>query len=656
MRRALDPGAATVAAAAFVWHVVLMTTATNDNFMHMAMAQQWLAGDWPVRDFFDNGSLLQYSLSALALRVVGDRLLGEALVVGLTWAVSAYLVFVLVRRLTNALPAAWLASLLLIVAGARGYSYPKGIIYAVAAVLWWAYVARPRTAIMVASGVWVAVAYFWRPDHGVYTAVGVVLAALAAHGIRREAMTRVLLAGATTLALVIPFWIYIEATAGFANYARASMAGLETEHETHGTHVWPLLRFRRDLITTRPAEGFAPTIGIRWSAQSSPEARQAVRQRYGLTEIEHEGASERDRMSAQSIANIRPLLGEAIVEDTAGIDRSASTLEKSRWPLLQRLKFKYAWLRVQVLPQLDERERAAEFAVAVFLALPLLVLIASRWIAPRLAAGVTPWQLFWFALFAFVVGFAMLRQPFTARVADAVVLCAVTFGISVVWLWRVGAGSVTRAMVTRVTAVGLSVITMVSVADAGQFGRMMDSLTRHWRSNPIAGVWASIDPELTSAPPLANYVDRRARITLRLAAYARGCVPPTERVLVLWFEPEIPYFSERLLAQQHLVFPSSWGSLPHEQQATLAKVSRYKPPIAFALASALERTARPAFPVLVDYVAREYQRAATVEDGGEEYLIFTRKDRQALGRFGPQGWPCFVRDPSPWDRVGVPAD
>ena len=186
VRRRVDPGAATMAVAAFVWHIILMSGAANDNFMHMAMAQQWLAGDWPVRDFFDNGRFLQYSLSALAQLTIGDRLLGEALIAGLAWAISTYLVFVLVRRLTDSFPAAFLASLLLIVAGARGYSYPKGIVYAVAAVLWWDYVRRPSVQTIVAFGAWVAVAYYWRPDHGVFAALGLVVAAVTAHGFRRE--------------------------------------------------------------------------------------------------------------------------------------------------------------------------------------------------------------------------------------------------------------------------------------------------------------------------------------------------------------------------------------------------------------------------------------------------------------------------------------
>ncbi|HTM03805.1 MAG TPA: hypothetical protein VL173_09895 [Vicinamibacterales bacterium] len=654
MRRRVDPAAAVLAAAAFLWHVLLMTTAANDNFMHMAMAQQWLAGDWPVRDFFDNGRLLQYALSALAQATIGDRLLGEAIVVGLAWAISTYVIFVLVRRLTCSQPAAFLASLLLIVAGARGYSYPKGIVYAVAAMLWWSYVRRPAMATIVGFGAWVAVAYYWRPDHGVYTAFGLVLAAIAAHGVRRDTVVRVVVAGGTAFVLVLPFWIYIQATVGFEHYARASMSALESEHESHGTHVWPILRFGTNIVATEPADGYAPVIGIRWNAASTPAARQTIRQRYGLTTIEQNGDSERVRLSAPSLSRIPAILRESIIDDTAGIDRSTGTLDPTHWPMLQRMKFEHALLRTEVLPQLDERERATEFTVALFMLLPIVLLIASRWIAPRLAPGVTPEQLSAFAVFAFVVAFAMLREPFTARAADAVVLCAVVFALCLVWLWRLsGDGVHRRVIASRTAAVVLAAITTINVAASGRFGPIMDSLTRHWTRNPISGAWSTIHPELTISPPLANYLDRPARVSLRLAAYARACIPPTERVLVLWFEPEIPYFSERLIAQQHFVFPPAWADLAHEQDATIRKVSRYKPPIAFALAS--DTNAHTAYPGLIDYVQREYGVAAMVKDGGEDYLILTRKDRPAIASFGRQAWPCFVRDPSPWDRVGVPA-
>jgi hypothetical protein len=652
--RRVDPGAALMAVAAFLWHVILMSGAANDNFMHMAMAQQWLAGDWPVRDFFDNGRFLQYSLSALAQVTLGDRLLGEAVVVGLTWAISAYLVFVLVRRLTDSLPVAFLASLLLIVAGARGYSYPKGIVYAVEAVLWWSYVRRPRVATMVAFGAWVAVAYFWRPDHGVYAAFGLVLAAVVAHGLQRETVTRVALAAATTLALVAPFWVYIQATVGLPEYVRTGVgAGLD-EHGTHGPHAWPILRFGSRVFVAEPPDKYAPIVSVRWSAGSDAAARQAVREKYGLTSMEVDGDSERFRLSPQSIPDVAALVRESIVEDTAGINRSAGTLEESRWPAEQRRKFEHAWLRLQILPDLNDRERAAEYAVALFLLLPLVLLVASPWIAPRLAPGITPWQLSVFAVFAFAVAFAMLREPFTARVADAVVPCAIAFALCTAWLWRTGTGWQMRAIASRAVAVVLVLVTTTNVAVSGGFDQLLNSLTGHWTTNPIAGAWEGVRPELIASPPLSHYVDRPARITLELAAYARGCVPPTDRVLVLWFEPEIPYFSGRLLAQRHLVFPPSWANLPLEQNAAMAKITRYKPPVAFAMASSLDRTARVAYPRVVEYVEREYQVAARVESGGEEYLIFTRNDRPPTASFGARAWPCFVTDPSPWDRVGVP--
>ncbi len=608
-----------MAVAAFVWHIILMSGAANDNFMHMAMAQQWLAGDWPVRDFFDNGRFLQYSLSALAQLTIGDRLLGEALIAGLAWAISTYLVFVLVRRLTDSLPAAFLAALLLIVAGARGYSYPKGIVYAVAAVLWWAYVRRPSVQTIVAFGAWVAVAYYWRPDHGVFAALGLVVAAVTAHGFRRETVTRVALAAAATLTLVIPYWIYIQATVGLPQYVRTGLAGGREEHETHGQHEWPILRFGGRVFVTEPPDRYAPVVSVRWSAGSDPAARQAIRERYGLTSVEVDGDSERLRLSARSISDVAGLVREPIVEDTAGIDRSSGTLEGSRWPPEQRRRFEHAWLRLQVLPDLDDRERAAEYAVVLFLLLPLVLLLASPWIAPRLAPAVTAWQLSAFALFTFAVAFAMLRQPFTARVADAVVLCAVAFSLCTMWLWRARAGGSVPAIASKAVAVVLVLVTTTNVAVSGQFDQILDSLTQHWTTNPIVGAWAVVRPELTASPPLAHYVDRPARITLKLAAYARGCIPPTDRVLVLWFEPEIPYFSGRLLAQRHFNFPPAWASLAHEQNATMEKITRYKPPIAFAKASALDRTARIAYPRVVEYVEREYQPAVTVEDGGEQY-------------------------------------
>jgi hypothetical protein len=346
------------------------------------------------------------------------------------------------------------------------------------------------------------------------------------------------------------------------------------------------------------------------------------------------------------------LISESIVEDTAGVDRSSGTL--TSWPARQRWKFNHAWLRAQVLPMLDAQSRASEYTVALFYGLPLVLAAAAFWIARRLAGAATARQIVAFALFAFLVDLAMLRAPFRARAPDAVVLSAIVFGCLVAWMWRAASASgPVRAGCLRIGAVVLVWTVTTCVAGAGQFGERIRGLAVQGTSFERArNTWSAIYGELTSSPPLKYYIDRRARFSLRLAAYVRDCVPSSERVLVLWFEPEIYYYGDRLMAQRHLVFAPAWAGLAHEQRMTLEKVERFSPPIVLARRSALEDQARASYPGLVGYVEREYQIAATIADRGEVYLIFARRDRSIVRGFGPENWPCFVRESSPWSRVG----
>ncbi len=662
-----------LAVCAAAWHVFLMTSANNDNFVHMTLAKQWLAGDWPVRDFFEQGWVLQYGLSAVAQAIGGDRLLSEAVVVGLAWAVSTYVVFDIVLRLTGHLGAAVLAAPLLIVAGARGYSYPKGIVYAVAAWLWWRYVQRPSKAAIAWFGAWAAIAFYWRPDHGIYVALAVALAVVAAHGLQFVSVTRCSLAAATMLAVLLPFFLYVQWTVGLLEYARTGLAAAQVEHVTQGPHQWPMLRLWGSLWTTEPAEQYAPVVSIRWTSLSSPEQRRQVMERYGLTSLGSEESVERVRLSALALSNIRGVINEPIVEDTAGIERASATLSPDRWTTGQQWKFKHAWMRVQFLPSLDRQSRASEIAVTLFYALPIILIAAAPWMRVHLQAWVTARQLIAFALFALLVDLAMLRIPFPARGPDAVALSAIAYGCCVAWVWRSvlpirpGDGGTGRA--TLVSSRGLAIrvlfalcgaalvlVTTSSVAIAGRFTDRLTGLAGDWTSFSRAGVaWTAAYDELTASPPLSYFIDERARFSLLLAAYVRDCVPTTDRVLVLWFEPEIYYYGDRLMAQRHLVFAPTWASLEPEQRMTMEKIRRFSPPLALARRSALDAYARASFPGVVDYVEQEYRLAATVADEGEEYLIFAQKSRPVVRAFGSGNWPCFTGEPSLWARVGHPS-
>ncbi len=650
-----QPLGAFLALAAAAWHGFLISKATNDNYLHLTLAQQLLAGEWPVRDFFEHGWVLQYTLSAASQSLLGHRLFSEAVIVGVAWGVSTYLVFGLVRRLTGSTAAAALAAVLLIVSGARGYSYPKGIVYAGAAVLWWGYVTTPNRAKIVAFGAWAAIAFYWRPDHGVYVALAIALAAVTVHGLGWLTAQRCSLAAATMLALIAPFLLYVHATVGLPEYVQTGMVQAQVEHTTHGAHEWPLLRYAGHIVTIEPAQDYAPSISLRWSADSTTERRRELLARYALTPLSSvDDPITRVRMSEGSMSRVRELLNEPLVEDTAGIERSSATLSAASWPAWHRWSFDYAWLRVRLLPSLDAHARASEFTVALFYVLPILLIVAAPWLHGRLSEGMTAGRLVAFAAFAFVVDLGMLRSPFPARAADGVLLSAVIAGLVVAGSWRAAArtGAVGALLIRTGTAV-LALLALVTVAGAGQFGDRVTWLAGQWSSLRLArGAWGEAYGELFSSPPMTYFYDRPAGVSVRLAAYVRECVPPSERLLVLWFAPEIYYHADRLMAQRHLVFPPAWAAVPHEQRMALEKVQRFSPPVALARRSALEPYARATYPQVVSYVEREYELADTVAEQGEEYLIFTRRDRRSVRMFGDQQWPCYTSEPSSWSRVG----
>lgn len=696
----LHPAVLVLAALAAIRHALLMTSATNDNFLHLTLAQQWLAGDWPVRDFYDGGFVLQYALSAASQLVAGDRLLSEAIVVGAAWAISTGLVFTVVRCMTGSAAAATLAGTLPVLAAVRGYSYPKGLVYAVAAALWWAYVRAPSAARAAWLGAWSAAAFYWRPDHGVYVPIAIALVFWAVHGFGRAWLTRCAVAAATMTAVVAPFLIYVQATTGLWHYVETGVVQGRVEHTTQGPHEWPVLRFGARMLTVAPAGEFAPRIALRWTAASAPEDRRHLLDRYGLIPVETDDLVVRVRLSDASAPRLRALVNEPIVEDTAGIDRSSGDLA-APWPRWQRWSFEHWWLRLRLLPDLDPEARTVELLVALLHALPLLLAAAAPFAGPRLPFAHGTRTLLAFAAFAFLIDLAMLRLPFPARVFDAVVLPAIIAGWLVAWLWfplrswstratgdespvayepagvagdepaaargparvpderphvadvSARTGGTAGRLLARMAAVALGTAAIAGMGHAGDFPRAADGVA-HLLIGSSAGR-ASI-AELTASPPLRHYVDRRARVSLRLAAYIRECVPPADRVLLLWFEPDIYYYSGRLMAQRYLVFAPAWAALPHVQAAALERVARFAPPLVLARRSALDAYARDTFPSVMAYLTENYELAATAQDGDEEYLMFTRRGRPRAQPFEPGAWPCFVQARSEWSRVGSPVD
>ena len=98
MRGGRGPPCATLA-----WRFLTFTGFTNDHYAHLALAQQWLLGDRPVRDFTDPGWPLTYLLSAAAWRVAGDAMWVEWALAATALAIAAACTVIAAHRLSGSL-------------------------------------------------------------------------------------------------------------------------------------------------------------------------------------------------------------------------------------------------------------------------------------------------------------------------------------------------------------------------------------------------------------------------------------------------------------------------------------------------------------------------------------------------------------------------
>jgi hypothetical protein len=209
-------GALASACAAYAFRWLAAGQLTNDHFVNVARAQQMLRGELPVRDFVDPGLPLMYAVSAAAAWLMPHPLYAETVLVASALAVAAGISFVTAAIVARSLSAATLAVLLQIALFPRTYSYPKYLLYAVAIAtgLWAVQRLNGRRTLALAAVT--ALGYYFRHDHGLYIAGGVVLLLIVEA--RTRAWRPLLLYIALTASLIAPHLLFVQRTVGLSSY------------------------------------------------------------------------------------------------------------------------------------------------------------------------------------------------------------------------------------------------------------------------------------------------------------------------------------------------------------------------------------------------------------------------------------------------------
>jgi hypothetical protein len=214
----------------------------NDHFLYIAGGQQILNGDWPTRDFLDQGLPLMFFASALAQRILGAPLFAEAALMCGAYALAAVLTAAAVRELTGSRVLALLAAAVEVAIVTRTYGYPKVLVYAAGFFLLQRYVIRPTLGRLFALSAAIVVAFLFRHDHGIYLGIGGVLATWLADipGRGRGGVRRAATLGGLCVLLTTPYLVYVQVFGGIWPYLQTGLE-FRAGEIARQPHVWPSL-------------------------------------------------------------------------------------------------------------------------------------------------------------------------------------------------------------------------------------------------------------------------------------------------------------------------------------------------------------------------------------------------------------------------------
>jgi hypothetical protein len=614
--------------AAFLYILPQATDLIDDHFMHVAWGRQLLYGRQPLLDMEPLGLPLQALLSAGSERLVGYRLLSEGLIIGSAFAGAAVLTFVVARAASDSLLIGVLAATFQVALGPRTYSYPKILVYAAAILLLWRYIDCPTVRRAITLGAAIAVAFYFRHDHGLYTAVPILAVLALRHGPDwRMCARRVALVSGTALMLLAPFLVYVQRNLGLVSYLQNLRSIAVREYQQNhfdSLPSWPFVDVA-DVVEWDDGQRTSAAIGVRWNAGASERARREAAARYGLRIDQDEPVeSGQFLLTNLSHANVLALQNDSTIEDTSGINRGTGDVP------LQGLWFG----RVHLLGGLDAPYASAGLLFFVFVTLllgtPIALLNTSRW--PRAPHEHERIKIASVVLLGVITSIGFIREPLAVRIPDAIV-APVILGAWWGGRWWMSVRSDRIAWRRFASVSAMTMLTVLVIRAAVVQGAVPTQLEAIAR---LTDAWQ----KLMTTPPVDAW-QRGGTPKYSAVRYVRACTAPHEPLLVLWFAPDVYYYSDRPFAGRLGFYIEGYWATDRAEQMNIDGLERDRPAIAL-METDREATDLYTYPRLLRYLDTSYHHIGTVPSSeGRTIEVLARNDRHPSSTDDESGWPCY---------------
>jgi hypothetical protein len=620
--------------AAFVWRFLTFTGFSNDHYAHLALAQQMLLGERPIRDFSDPGWPLTYLISAGAWQLAGSTMAVEWFVVTLGFALGAAFTVVAAHQLSGSLLVALLLATLELIVFPRTYSYPKMLVYGGAGWAMLVLAADPARGRVVLMAAIIALAFLLRHDHGAYIGVAAAICVALASRPWRLAARQVGLLTVATSVFLAPWVLYVALNGGLPSYFDRALEYARLEANATTLKDWPQL----NLVPGQPLLGLArpnrPLAQVLWKADIGEARRRSLEQRYNLEYVRQgDDHAQVYYVHDASADNIRALADDPAVAGSVGLGRVERPLWREVLAYLSPLR---------LAPALHSLQNAQTWLFWLFWTLPVVALILAGWHGIR---GRERWPgelaaIAGLSAMTLLVNSGFLRDPLSARLADAIVPPALVGAwlVGLTWTKRVRfrglltAGRTLSFVVLFVTATAVAAI--AELPERIDYTGIRDGV--HGVRNRAAAVGRLLASphRQTIAPP-----SRVSAALMHFFEYIDRCTSPSDQLIVTGDYSDVLILAGRGFASDGVVFGVWYSSVAHQAE-TVAHLEAK--PALFSLLIG-EDELRQRYPNVLDYLARDYAPMADiVTEGDAPVRILLHRRRVATGVDGETGWPCFM--------------